>query len=199
VQSLNDLGLHHQLQARGVTTIKDALREGKTYLLAKQLHGAHVSSQQITVEPGPDNPTRVAAATTIYPFEAEVDRMTTMLEKLVAVLARAKPTEPTQEPLRPGVEAPRSAALCWECGARGHLRSSCPQCGKRLNFNGPRTPPNPASRKCRTSKAGTTGCPYGHRVIPPMSGKHPVGPVDQCGDRNRLPCHSPTALTGSQR
>jgi len=26
VQSLNDLGLHHQLQARGVTTIEDALR-----------------------------------------------------------------------------------------------------------------------------------------------------------------------------
>jgi len=41
VQSLNDLGLHHQLQARGVTTIEDALREGEAYLLAKQLHQAH--------------------------------------------------------------------------------------------------------------------------------------------------------------
>jgi len=37
VQSLNDLGLHHQLQAGGVTTIEDALREGESYFLAKQL------------------------------------------------------------------------------------------------------------------------------------------------------------------
>jgi len=43
VQSLKDLGLRHQLQARGVTTIKGALREGETYLLAKQLRRAHVS------------------------------------------------------------------------------------------------------------------------------------------------------------
>jgi len=50
VQSLNDLGLHHQLQARGVTTIEDALREGEAYLLAKQLHRAHLSLQQVTVE-----------------------------------------------------------------------------------------------------------------------------------------------------
>jgi len=45
VQSLNDLDLHHQLQARGVTTIEDALREGEAYLLAKQLHRAHLRSQ----------------------------------------------------------------------------------------------------------------------------------------------------------
>jgi len=112
VQSLNDLGLHHQLQVRGLTTIEDALHEGEAYLLAKQLHRAHVSSQQITVEPGPDTPIQVAAATTISPLEAEVDRMTTMLEKLVAVLVHANPTEPTQGPLRPRVEAPRSPALC---------------------------------------------------------------------------------------
>jgi len=35
VQSLNDLGLHHQLQAKGVTTIEAALQEGEAYLLAK--------------------------------------------------------------------------------------------------------------------------------------------------------------------
>jgi len=124
VQFLNDLGLHHQLQARGVTTIEDALHEGGAYLLAKQPHRAHVSSQQITVEPGPDTPIQVAAATTISPLEAEVDRIATMLEKLVAVLARANPTEPTQRPLRPRVEAPRPTALCWECGECGHLRAN---------------------------------------------------------------------------
>jgi len=96
VQSLNDLGLHHQLQVRGVTTIKDALREGEAYLLAKQLHRAHLSSQQVTVEPKEDHnglghSTHVATTTTTNsPLEAEVDRMADMLEKLVVVLARSK-------------------------------------------------------------------------------------------------------------
>jgi len=31
VQSLNDLGLHHQLQARGVTTVEDVLLESEAY------------------------------------------------------------------------------------------------------------------------------------------------------------------------
>jgi len=44
VQSLNDLGLHHELQARGVTAVEDVLCEGETYLLAKQLHKGHMSS-----------------------------------------------------------------------------------------------------------------------------------------------------------
>jgi len=34
VQFLNDLGLHHQLRAKGVTKIEDALHEGKAFLLA---------------------------------------------------------------------------------------------------------------------------------------------------------------------
>jgi len=147
VQSLIDLGLYHQLQARGVTTIEDALREGKAYLLAKQLHRAHMSSQEITVEPGPDTPTQVSAATTLSPLEAEVDCMAVMLEKLVTVLAHSNPTEPTQGPMRLRVKAPRLAALCWGCGDRGHLRANCQQSGKGLNSHGPRTPPNLAGWK----------------------------------------------------
>jgi len=84
----------------------------------------------------------VAAATTISPLEAEVDIMAAMPERLVAVLARANPTEPTHGPLRPRVEAPRPTALCWECGERGHLHANCPQSGKGLNSYGLRTPPN---------------------------------------------------------
>jgi len=140
VQCLNDLGLHHQLQARRVTTIEDALREGEAYLLVKQFH-------QTTAELGQDNPGQVAAVTTVAHLEAEVDRMTAMLEKLVAALARTDPTELTQGPVRPKVEVPRPAALCWRCGTHGHLRSSCPQPRKRLNFHGPRTPLNPGGQK----------------------------------------------------
>jgi len=142
VQSLNDLGLHHQLQARGVTTIEDALHEGEAYILAKQFHRAQASSPQITM--GPGHPVQVAVATTTFSLEAEADHMIAMLEQLVVVLARANPTEPTQGPLRPRAEDPRSAALCWRCGTRGHLCSSCPQSGRQLNYHGLRTPPNPA-------------------------------------------------------
>jgi len=85
VQSLNNLGLHHQLQARGA--IEDALREGEAYLLAKQLHRAHLSSQQVTVDPKEDYdklrpPTQTATSTNKSPLDTEVDRMTEMLEKL---------------------------------------------------------------------------------------------------------------------
>jgi len=37
-QSINHLGLHHQLQARGVTSIEAALREKEAYLQAQWLY-----------------------------------------------------------------------------------------------------------------------------------------------------------------
>jgi len=43
VHSLGNLGLHHQLLARGVTTVEYALHEGKAYLLAQQLHRGRMS------------------------------------------------------------------------------------------------------------------------------------------------------------
>jgi len=43
VQSINDLGLHHQLLARGVTTVEEALAEGEAYLLANHLHRNRVT------------------------------------------------------------------------------------------------------------------------------------------------------------
>jgi len=38
VQSIKDLGLHHQFPARGVTTVKGALAVGEAYLLASHMH-----------------------------------------------------------------------------------------------------------------------------------------------------------------
>jgi len=43
------------------------------------------------------------------------------------------------------------------------------------------------------------GRPYGHHDIPPTSGRHPVGPVDETGDWNRSHCLSLTASAGYQR
>jgi len=51
VQSINDLGLHHQLLARGITTVKDRLAEGEAYLLANHLHWNRVTFRQVNMEP----------------------------------------------------------------------------------------------------------------------------------------------------
>jgi len=51
VQSINDLGLHHQFLARGVTTIEGALAEGEAYLLASHMHRNRVASRQVDMEP----------------------------------------------------------------------------------------------------------------------------------------------------
>jgi len=51
VQSVNDLELHHQFLARGVTTVEDALAEGEAYLLANQMHRSRGASHQVEVEP----------------------------------------------------------------------------------------------------------------------------------------------------
>jgi len=126
-----------------VTNIEDALPAGKAYLLAKQFHRAQVSSQQITTRP--EHPAQEVAANTT-PSLVEVDRLITV-EQLVAALACVNLTESTRGPLRPGIEVPRLAALCWGCGTPGHLRLSCPQSGKPLNFYGPQTLPNPAGLK----------------------------------------------------
>jgi len=47
-QSLNDLSLHHHLQAKGVTTIEAALQEGEAYLQAQRLCEAAQTPQQVT-------------------------------------------------------------------------------------------------------------------------------------------------------
>jgi len=126
VQSLNDLGLQHQLQARGVTTIEDALCKGEAYLLAKQLYRAHLSSQQVTVElkedrHEPGHLTQVATTTTHDPLEMEVDRMTDMLEKLVTVFARSNPADLARRPLRSKVEPPKV-----DCSVLGVRRPRTP-------------------------------------------------------------------------
>jgi len=142
VQPLNDLGLHHQLQARAVTTVEDTLHEGKAYLLAKQLHRGHMSSQQITVNSPEDYSERllsahVAATTANSSLDAEVTRMNEIVEKLVAVLAHSDTLGPVQRPMRSRTKPPRPPAPCWECGNREHLRTECPQSKQELNLHSP--------------------------------------------------------------
>jgi len=51
VQSVNDLGLHRQFLARGVTMVEGALAEGEVYLLANHMHKNCGVSRQVDAEP----------------------------------------------------------------------------------------------------------------------------------------------------
>jgi len=105
VQSLNDLGLHHQFQARGITMVENALHKGKAYLLAKQLHRGHMILQLVTANTPKDYSdqlpsTHVAATTANSLLDTEVTHLTEMVEKLVAILARSSTLGPVQRPMR---------------------------------------------------------------------------------------------------
>jgi len=63
IQSVNDLGLHHQFLARGVTTVEDALAEGEAYLLANQMHKSRGNSRQVEVDRANTAAEREAVAT----------------------------------------------------------------------------------------------------------------------------------------
>lgn len=128
--------------------IENAVREGKAYLLAQQLHRAHTSSRQVTVEPLAEHNELLnqVATATHSPLEAEVDCMADMLEKLVGVLACASSTEPAKRPLRSKAEPPRLTALCWQYGGQRHLRTGCPQYKKELNSHDPQVPLNASGR-----------------------------------------------------
>jgi len=93
VQSINDLGLHHQFLARGVTTVEDALTEGEAYLLASHLYQNHVASRQVDMEPSaapaaPNTEAPAVANVTQMTVASKVAQMTDMLAKLVSTLAR---------------------------------------------------------------------------------------------------------------
>jgi len=106
VQSLNYLGLHHQLQVKGVTTVEGALRAGEAYLLATQLHKVQGSRPQAAINATkgytvPLRPTQAAAAPTASPLDAEVNRMAGMFDPRSLQLHPTN-TEASQPPRRPG-------------------------------------------------------------------------------------------------
>jgi len=51
IQSINDLGLHHQFLTTGVTTVEGTLAEEEVYRLANQMHKNRRISRQVEVEP----------------------------------------------------------------------------------------------------------------------------------------------------
>jgi len=111
VQSINDLGLHHQLLARGVTTVEDALAEGEAYFLANHLHRNRVTFRQVDMEP----PTALTASNAENPAVAKVTQMTVaskvaqmtdMLAELVSTLAPLSQLDTASELDGPPVQSP---------------------------------------------------------------------------------------------
>ena len=91
VQSINNLGLHHQFLAKGVTTVEGALAVGEAYVLASHMHQNRVASRQVDAGPSaapsvPNAETPAVANVAQMTLASKVDYVTVMLAKLVAVL-----------------------------------------------------------------------------------------------------------------
>jgi len=151
VQSINDLGLHYQLLARGVTTVEDALAEGEAYLLGNHLHWNRVTFRQVDMEPSAAPTASNAknpAVAKVMTAASKVAQMTDMLAELVSALAPPSQLDTARELDGPPVQSPgRGHSLCWECGRQGHFQKHCPQLHPGLNYDGPQTIPRPASRR----------------------------------------------------
>jgi len=111
VQSINDLGLHHQFLARGVTTVEDALAVGEAYILVSHMHRNRVASRQVDAEPStapsvPNAETPAVANVTQMTVASKVDQLTDMLTKLVAALVPPNPVDNTPEPSGPRAQSP---------------------------------------------------------------------------------------------
>jgi len=152
VQSINDLGLHHQLQARGVTTVEGALTVGEAYLLANHMHRNRVASRQVDAGPSADpsvlkteNP--AVAQVTQMTLASKVDQVTDMLAQLVAALVPPNLVDNTRELNGPRAQS-RGAGqpFCWTCRRSGHIQKSCTLYQPGLNYNGPQMPPPLAGR-----------------------------------------------------
>jgi len=150
VQSINDLGLHHQFLARGVTTVEGALIRGEAYILASHMHRNRVASRQVDTEPSaapaaPNAETPAVANVTQMTVESKVDLLTDMLAKLVAALVPPNQVNNTREPSVPQTQSPSTRQpFCCECGRSGHFQKSCPQLQPELNYHGSQTLPSPA-------------------------------------------------------
>jgi len=88
-QSINHPSLHHQLQAKGVTSIEAAIRAGETYLQAQRLYE---TPQQLTPLQGRAPATTIS--TSLF-LDSATDRLITMLTWAMAALSSVRPPAPS--------------------------------------------------------------------------------------------------------
>jgi len=85
-QSINHPSLNHQLQARGVTSLEAALREGEAYLQAQRLY----ENPQPETSPPRGEPTTTLEAS----LHMATDRLITMMTRAMTAMAGARATSP---------------------------------------------------------------------------------------------------------
>jgi len=152
VQSINDLGLHQQLQAKGVTTVEGALAVGEAYILVNHMHWNRVVSRQVDAGPFaapsvPNTENPVVANVTQMTLASKADQVTDMLAQLVAALLPPNLVDNTRELNGPRAQSPGTGqTFYWRCRKLGHFQKSCPQFQLGLNYDGPQMPPPPAGR-----------------------------------------------------
>jgi len=179
-QSINHPGLHHQLQAKGVTSIEAALWEGEAYLQAQRLYE---TPQQVTRLRGQAPATTISTSLSL---EAATDRLITMLTWAMAALSSV--WSPATPP-----EAPRRTNRCWNYGRQGHQRSGCPQNQQRPDSRKPRRPPRPRKPGEERMQGGFRRASERTPRHTPVSGRNPAGLVDQNGSGRTSYCPSRTA------
>jgi len=149
VQSINDLGLHHQCLARGVPSQRCACRKGS--LLSGEApescdfpsggHGAlrcscrskcgNSSGSQCDADDG-----SIEGRTN--------DRHVSQTGLHIGPLSQL---DTAREPGGPQVQSSgRGHPFCWECGRQGHFQKHCPQLHPGLNYDGPQMLPHLADR-----------------------------------------------------
>jgi len=150
VQSINDLGLHHQFLAKGVTKVEGALAIGEAFILVNHMHRNHVASRQLDAGPSaapfvPNTENTVVANVTQMMLALKVDQVTDMLAQLVAALIPPNLVNNTRELNGPWAQSPGTGQpFCWRCGRPGHFQNSCLQLQPGLNYDDPQMPPPPA-------------------------------------------------------
>jgi len=146
VQSINDLGLHHQLQAKGVTTVESALAVGEAYILANHMHRNRVASCQVNAGPAaapsvPNTENPAVANVMQMTLASKVDQVTDMLAQPVAALLPPNLVDNTRELDGPRAQSPGTGQpFCWRCRRPEHFQKSCPQFQPGLNYDGPQMP-----------------------------------------------------------
>jgi len=180
-QSLNNIGLHHQLQAKGFTTIKAALQEGKAYFQAQRLYQVTQTSQQVTTEP---NHLNKAATTNISPSlesRPPVDHaeMSDDYSNLYQTYGYSTESFQTNHFML-GVWQTRTPAL----GLSTNPTTRLPQTAQTSKTR------EPGKEKFRGRfRKASERTPRTH----PVSGRSPAGLADQIGDGNHSHCLSRTA------
>ena len=103
MQSINNLGLHHQFQAKGVTTVEGALAIGEAYVLASHMHQNRMALPQVDAGPSaapsiPNADTPAVANVAQMTLASKVNYVTDILAKLIAVLVPPYQVKNTREP-----------------------------------------------------------------------------------------------------